>query len=110
MGAERLEILPIHFLRLLGYESTDETICAALPVGAIFVGSTGNNVGATIGRPLLAAGAMRLEILPIHLLRQHGYESAEETVAVRHRVGALKSCTIVGCAIAPAAAALLASP
>ena len=39
-----------------------------------------DNVGATIGRPLLAAGAMRLEIVPIHLLRQHGYESAEETV------------------------------
>ena len=68
------------------------------------------NVGATIGRPLLAAGAMRLEILPIHLLRQHGIENTDQTVAVRYRVGALKSCTIVGCAIAPAAAALLASP
>ena len=49
----RLWILPIHFLRLLGYESTDETICAALPVGAIFVGTPDNNVGATIGRPLV---------------------------------------------------------
>ena len=35
--------------------------------------------------PLLAAGAMRFRILPIRLLRLLGYESAEETVAVRHR-------------------------
>ncbi len=80
----------------------------ARPYG--IVGSTGNIVGATIGRPLLAAEAMRLEILLIHLLRQHGYENTDQTVAVRYRVGALKSCTIVGCVIAPAAAALLASP
>ena len=47
------------------------------------------NVGATIGRPLLAAGAMRLEILLIHLLRQHGIENTDQTVAVRYRVGAV---------------------
>ena len=49
----RLWILPIHFLRLLGYESTDETICAALPVGTIFVGTPDNNVGASSAHPLV---------------------------------------------------------
>ena len=52
----RLEIVPIHLLRLLGYEGAEETVCAALPMSAVLVGSTGNNVGATIGRPLLRLG------------------------------------------------------
>ena len=30
----RLEIVPIHLLRQLGYESEEETVCAALPVSA----------------------------------------------------------------------------
>ena len=40
------------------------------------------------GKPL-AVEAVRLEILPIRFLRGHGYEGAEETVAVRHRAGAV---------------------
>ena len=60
-------------------------------------------VGATIGRPLLAAGAIRLWILPIHLLRQLGYESADETVAVSYRACAIKATAIVGCALPLAA-------
>ena len=49
--AVRLRILPIRLLRWHGIEIADKTVSAALPVGAIFVGSTGNNVGATIARP-----------------------------------------------------------
>ena len=45
-------------------------------------------------------GAERLKIVRIHLLRQHGYEGAEETIAVRHRVGAAKSLADVGIGIA----------
>ena len=52
MGAMRLEIVPIRFLRQLGYETAEETICAAPPTGAIFVGTHDNNVGASIARPL----------------------------------------------------------
>lgn len=49
-GAMRLEIVPIHLLRQLGYESAEETV---------------------------ATGAVRLRISPILLLRQHGYYSAD---------------------------------
>ena len=49
---------------------------------AALVGTSNETVGATIGRPLLAAGAtaveaMRLWILPIYLLRQLGYENTD---------------------------------
>ena len=43
---------------------------------------------------------MRLEILPIHFLRQLGYESADKTAAVRYRVGAVKATAIVRGALA----------
>ena len=65
------------------------------------------NVGATIGRPLLAAGAVRLEISPIHLLRLLGYENAEKTVAVRYRDTAVKSTAIVRGALPLAASECL---
>ena len=48
-GAVRLRILPIRLFRWHGIEIADETISAALPVGAIFVGSTGNNVARMVG-------------------------------------------------------------
>ena len=50
----------------------------------IMVGSTGSIVGATIGRPLLPQGQCALTLLPIHLLRQLGYEAAEETIFAAH--------------------------
>ena len=43
--------------------------------------------------------AVRIEIVLIHLLRQPGYESADETSAVRHRAAAVKSTAIVGGAL-----------
>ena len=78
--------------------------------GAALVGTSGSIVGASIGRPLLAAGAVRLEILPIHFLRQHGIENTDQTVAARYRVGAEKSTANVRSAIASTAVAKLASP
>ncbi len=54
-------------------------------------------------------GAMRLEIVPIHLLRSLGYEAADETAAVRHRETAVKSCADVGGAL-PATASGIAFP
>ena len=39
MEAIRLEIVPIRFLRQLGYETADKTVSAALPIGAVLVGS-----------------------------------------------------------------------
>ena len=68
--AVRLEVVRIRFLRQHGYEDSDETMRLSHNRDTVLVGTHDNNVGATIGRPLLAAGAMRLEILPIHLLRQ----------------------------------------
>ena len=38
------------------------------------------NVGATIGRPLLPQGQFALTLLPIHLLRLLGYDTADKTV------------------------------
>ena len=46
------------------------------------------NVGASIGRPPLAVEAIRLGILPIHLLRLLGYENAEETAKLSLPVSA----------------------
>ena len=101
--------LRIRILRWHGIEGAEETISAShycsalqsatdnpsglpqaathLPLhkggnGAALVGTSVETVGASIARPLLAAGAtaveaMRLWILPIHLLRQLGYESAD---------------------------------
>ena len=80
MEAMRLEIAPIRFLRMLGYYSSDKTICAALPTGAIFVGTHDNNVGATIGRPLVMVSS-----------------------AVRHRDIAEKFTAIIGSALPLAA-------
>ena len=57
MEAERLWIVPIRFLRQLGYEDADETI---------------------------AMGAIRIEIVLIRILRLHGYESADKTVSASH--------------------------
>ena len=57
-------------------------------------------VGATIGRPLLAAGAVRLWILPIRFLRGHGIENTDKTSAVRHRAAAVKSTANVRSALA----------
>ena len=37
------------------------------------------------GKTAIAIGAMRLELLPIRLSRSPGYENAEETAAVSHR-------------------------
>ena len=51
MEAIRLEILPIHLLRQLGYEGAEETVCASLSMSATLVSTHDNNVGATIGRP-----------------------------------------------------------
>ena len=48
-------------------------------IGTALVGSFGNIVGATIGRPPFAVEAIRLGIVQIHFLRQLGYENAEET-------------------------------
>ncbi len=60
-------------------------------------------------RATIAMEAIRLWILRIHLLRQLGYESADETVAVRHRDGAIFSIANVGGAL-PATASGLPSP
>ena len=48
-------------------------------------------------------GQFALTLMPIHFLQVLGYESAEETVAVRYRACAVKSCAIVCSAIAPTA-------
>ena len=63
MGAIRLEILPIRFLRQPGYESAAETATAV--------------------------GAVRLGIVQIHFLRQLGYENAEETAKLSLPVSAV---------------------
>ena len=68
MEAIRFGIVPIHLLRQLGYEGAEETVCAALPVGTNFVGSTGNNVGATIGRPLLRLSRKCVTVIPQYFL------------------------------------------
>ena len=39
MGAMRLEMVPIHILRQLGYEAADETVSASQPASAVLVGS-----------------------------------------------------------------------
>ena len=39
MGAMRLRILPIHLLRLLGYEDAEKTVVASLPVSVVLVGN-----------------------------------------------------------------------
>ena len=46
---------------------------------------------------------MRLEILHIHLFQVLGYETADETAAVRYRDTALNNSANVGGAIAPTA-------
>ena len=46
-----------------------------------------------------AVEAERLGILPIRSFRLHGYYSSDETVAVRHRDSAAKSCSAVGSAL-----------
>ena len=66
----------------------------------ILVRSAGYIVGATIGRPLLAAEAMRFKTLRIHLLRLHGYESADKTAAVRYRACVVKFTAVVRGALA----------
>ena len=69
----RLKIVRIRSLRQHGYEGADKTVAATLPVSAVLVGTSDENVGATIGRPLL------------RLLS-----------AVRHRDTALNNAAIVG--------------
>ena len=70
--------LPIRLLRLLGYEGAEETVCAAHYRGALLAplrkGSCQRQL--TEGSFFVPA----LALLPIRLLRQHGYEAAEKTV------------------------------
>ena len=56
-----LALLRIRILRQHGIESVEKTATSALPAGANLVGTSDDNVGATSGRPLLAAGAIRLD-------------------------------------------------
>ena len=64
MEAVRIEIVPIRFLRRHGYESADETISASHYQSAVLVGTNGNIVGATIGRPLLRLGRKSSTVTP----------------------------------------------
>ncbi len=64
MGAMRIEISPIHFLRQPGYEGAEETIKLSLPVSANLVGTHDNIVGASIARPLLRLSRQFVTVTP----------------------------------------------
>ena len=67
----RLGIVPIRFLRSLGYEDAEETVKLSLPMSSILVGTSVETVGASIARPLLRLSrqsvtvSAQLKLLPM---------------------------------------------